>query len=89
MVNDLVAHQRALESQLKVASSTLPAEAHSMGVSLTNALKEGALARAVEASAKAAQEPNNHEARLQALNAVAEVKAIAAALVDTFNNVYP
>lgn len=85
----MVSRERALESQLKLATSSLPPHARSMGASLSNALQAEVLTRAVECSLAVAQDPSNTEARLAALAAVAEVKSVASALVDVFQNVYP
>ena len=87
-MNELVNHERALEAQLKLATASLPAEARSMGASLAQALHDDLLTRAVECVIAFAKDPSNSERRLAALAAVAEVKAVTAALATGFGDVY-
>lgn len=51
-------------------------------------MNEDILARAVETSLAVAKDPSDPEARLAALSAVANVKAVTSAMVDTFSDVY-
>lgn len=84
----VVAHQRELEVQLKRATVSLPPHARSIGVSLAQALGEDVIARAVETSLAVIKDPSSSEARLAALSAVANVRSVTSAMVDTFSDVY-